>query len=66
MQEAFMNSVDLHRLDVPRISGTPFEEVTDSQRQAAKAMNFLLIDGRIGEELTVAHPLRLWRIHLPG
>jgi len=55
MQEAFMNSVDLHRLTASRISGTPFEEVTDSQRQAAKAMNFLLIYGGSAKSLQ-------WRI----
>ncbi len=45
MQQAFINGVDLHRLTASRISGTPLEEVTDSQRQAAKAMNFLFIYG---------------------
>jgi len=45
MQEAFQNGVDLHRLTASRISGVPIEQVTDSQRQSAKIMNFLLIYG---------------------
>ncbi len=45
MQEAFRNSIDLHRLTASRINGSAIEQVTDSQRQAAKIMNFLLIYG---------------------
>lgn len=55
MQEAFINGIDLHRLTASRISGIPFEEVTDSQRHAAKAMNFLLIYGGSAKSLQ-------WRI----
>lgn len=45
MQEALQNGIDLHSLTASRISGVPIEQVTDSQRQAAKIMNFLLIYG---------------------
>jgi len=45
MQEAFQEGVDLHRLTACKISGVPFDQVTDQQRQAAKIMNFLLIYG---------------------
>jgi DNA polymerase-1 len=45
MQEAFAEGADLHRLTASKISGIPLEEVTDSGRQAAKIMNFLLIYG---------------------
>jgi len=45
MIEALKNGVDLHRLTASRISGVPIEQVTEAQRKAAKAMNFLLIYG---------------------
>ncbi|MCX6678857.1 MAG: DNA polymerase [Methanothrix sp.] len=45
MQDAFREGVDLHRLTACKISGVPFDQVTDQQRQAAKIMNFLLIYG---------------------
>jgi len=45
MQEAFQNGIDLHRLTASNVTGTEIEQVTDSQRQAAKIMNFLLIYG---------------------
>jgi DNA polymerase-1 len=45
MREAFRDGIDLHRLTASKINGTAPEEVTDSQRQAAKIMNFLLIYG---------------------
>ena len=55
MQEAFQNGIDLHRLTASKISGTAIEQVTDSQRQAAKIMNFLLIYGGSAKTLQ-------WRI----
>jgi DNA polymerase I len=45
MQEAFQNGVDLHRLTASKIGAVAIDQVTDSQRQAAKIMNFLLIYG---------------------
>jgi DNA polymerase-1 len=45
MQEAFWNGVDLHRLTASKIGAVAIDQVTDSQRQAAKIMNFLLIYG---------------------
>lgn len=45
MQEAFQNGIDLHRLTASKISGSAIEKVTDTQRRAAKIMNFLLIYG---------------------
>ncbi|MHB8118761.1 MAG: DNA polymerase [Methanothrix sp.] len=45
MQEAFRDGVDLHRLTASKIGGADMNQVTDSQRQAAKIMNFLLIYG---------------------
>jgi DNA polymerase-1 len=55
MQEAFQDGIDLHRLTVSRVTGTEIEQVTDSQRQAAKIMNFLLIYGGSAKSLQ-------WRI----
>jgi DNA polymerase I-like protein with 3'-5' exonuclease and polymerase domains len=55
MQEAFRDGIDLHRLTASKISGTPVEQVTNSQRQAAKIMNFLLIYGGSAKTLQ-------WRI----
>ena len=45
MQEAFRDGIDLHRLTASEISGADLDKVTNSQRQAAKIMNFLLIYG---------------------
>jgi DNA polymerase-1 len=45
MQEAFRDGIDLHRLTASEISGADQDKVTNSQRQAAKIMNFLLIYG---------------------
>jgi DNA polymerase I-like protein with 3'-5' exonuclease and polymerase domains len=45
MQEAFWDGVDLHKLTASKIGGADMALVTDSQRQSAKIMNFLLIYG---------------------
>ena len=45
MQEAFRDGIDLHRLTASKTCEVASEKVTDSQRQAAKIMNFLLIYG---------------------
>lgn len=55
MQEAFRDGIDLHRLTASRINGQAPEHVTNSQRQAAKIMNFLLIYGGSAKSLQ-------WRI----
>jgi DNA polymerase-1 len=55
MKEALQNCIDLHLLTASRISGVPIEQVTNSQRQAAKIMNFLLIYGGSAKTLQ-------WRI----
>lgn len=55
MEDAFRDGVDLHRLTASKIGGGPPEDVTDSQRQAAKIMNFLLIYGGSAKSLQ-------WRI----
>jgi DNA polymerase-1 len=43
MIDAYRKGGDLHKLTASLITGTPLEEVTRSQRQAAKAVNFGLI-----------------------
>ena len=43
MLEAYRNGEDLHRLTAALVTGTPLDEVTKAQRQAAKAVNFGLI-----------------------
>lgn len=43
MIEAYSNSGDLHRLTASLVTGTPIDEITKEQRQAAKAINFGLI-----------------------
>ena len=43
MIEAYKNGGDLHRLTASLVTGTPIEEITKDQRQAAKAVNFGLI-----------------------
>ena len=55
MQDAFKSGIDLHRLTASRVTGVEIEQVTDSQRQAAKIMNFLLIYGGSAKTLQ-------WRI----
>lgn len=55
MQEAFQNGIDLHRLTASSVTGTEIEQVTDSQRQSAKIMNYLLIYGGSAKTLQ-------WRI----
>ncbi len=45
MLEAYRNGEDLHRLTASLVTGTPLEEVTKEQRQAAKAVNFGLVYG---------------------
>lgn len=45
MLEAFQAGQDLHKLTASRISGLPMDQITKTQRQGAKAVNFLLIYG---------------------
>lgn len=45
MIEAFQAGQDLHKLTASKISGLPIEQVTKTQRQGAKAVNFLLFYG---------------------
>jgi DNA polymerase-1 len=45
MIEAFQAGQDLHKLTASKISGLPIEQITKTQRQGAKAVNFLLIYG---------------------
>jgi len=45
MIKAFKEGVDLHRLTASHVTGKPVEEVTDEDRQLAKAVNFGLIYG---------------------
>ena len=45
MQDVSKSGIDPHRLTASSVTGTEIEQVTDSQRQAAKIMNFLLIYG---------------------
>ena len=42
---AFNNGQDVHRSTAAKVFGVPFEEVTDSQRRAAKVVNFGIIYG---------------------
>ena len=42
---AYRTGEDLHRLTASLVTGTPLEDVTKEQRQAAKAVNFGLIYG---------------------
>ena len=46
MLEAYEKGLDLHKKTAAEVSGTPFEEVTKEQRQAAKAINFGLLFGQ--------------------
>ncbi len=43
--DAFTNNQDIHRATASEVFATPFDEVTDNQRRAAKAVNFGLIYG---------------------
>jgi len=45
MVKAFQSGQDFHRLTASIISGIPFEKVSDSQRQSAKAINFGVLFG---------------------
>ena len=45
MIEAFQAGQDLHKLTASKTSGLPIEQITKTQRQGAKAVNFLLIYG---------------------
>lgn len=45
MKNAYQNGEDLHTLTASLLTNTPPEQVTKSQRQAAKAVNFGLIYG---------------------
>lgn len=45
MTEAYRDDADLHRLTASLIQGVSLDEVTEAQRQAAKAINFGLIFG---------------------
>jgi len=45
MIEAFNQSQDLHRLTASVVSGKPLGEVTESERNAAKALNFGVLYG---------------------
>ena len=45
MQQAYREGVDLHRLTAAHAAGCQLDQVTDEQRQAAKAINFGLIYG---------------------
>jgi DNA polymerase-1 len=45
MLEAFQAGQDLHKLTASKVSGLPIEQITKTQRQGAKAVNFLLIYG---------------------
>ncbi|NVK25297.1 MAG: DNA polymerase I [Gammaproteobacteria bacterium] len=43
--DAFANNLDIHKTTASEVFATPFEEVTNEQRRAAKAVNFGLIYG---------------------
>ncbi|SES87702.1 DNA polymerase-1 [Methanococcoides vulcani] len=45
MLEAYKHGGDLHKLTASLITGTPIDEVTKEQRQAAKAINFGMVYG---------------------
>lgn len=45
MKKAFKKGLDIHRSTASEVFGVPIEEVQDSQRRAAKAINFGLIYG---------------------
>ncbi len=45
MIRAFLDGADIHRRTASEVFGTPFEEVTSEQRNAAKAVNFGIVYG---------------------
>lgn len=45
MIDAFISGEDIHRKTASRVFNTPFEDVTDSQRSNAKAVNFGIVYG---------------------
>jgi DNA polymerase-1 len=45
MIQAFQEGIDLHRLTASAVTGKEISEVTNEERQAAKAINFALIYG---------------------
>jgi len=51
MLKAFRERQDLHRLTASKISCQPLDQVTETQRQAAKCINYLLIYGGSAETL---------------
>jgi DNA polymerase I-like protein with 3'-5' exonuclease and polymerase domains len=53
MQQAYRYGIDLHRLTAANAAGCALEEVSDEQRQAAKAINFGLIYGMSAPTLVV-------------
>lgn len=53
MQQAYREGIDLHRLTAAHAAGCALEEVSDEQRQAAKAINFGLIYGMSAPTLVV-------------
>ena len=59
MQEAFQNGIDLHRLTASSVTGTEIEQVTDSQRQAAKIMN----EYHLSRASAPILPTWIWKYH---
>ncbi|MBR4949239.1 MAG: DNA polymerase I [Clostridia bacterium] len=45
MTAAFKSGADIHRMTASQVFNTPFEEVTDTQRSSAKAVNFGIVYG---------------------
>ena len=43
--DAYKNAKDIHRITAAEVFGVPFEEVTETQRRNAKAVNFGIIYG---------------------
>jgi DNA polymerase-1 len=58
LQQAFINDEDIHRRVAADINGIPIEEVTPSQRKAAKAVIFGIVYGisgfGLGESLSIS------------
>lgn len=56
--EAYNNSADIHRMTASQVFDIPFDEVTDAQRSAAKAVNFGIIYGissfGLGQNLNIS------------
>ncbi len=57
MIEAFNSGEDIHRVTASQVFGVPADEVTDSQRRSAKAVNFGIVYG-IGE-FSLAQDLKI-------